>query len=78
MLCVAAMEPPYNQKYVCVTSANFRSTFTLRCRCPVPRPPVLRLFFFVAGSKRASGECAHLVLQGSDVGEKVGYLFGGG
>ena len=29
-------------------------------------------------ARRASGECAHLVLQGSDGGEKVGYLFGGG
>ena len=31
-----------------------------------------------AGARRASGECAHLVFQGSDGGEKVGYLFGGG
>ena len=31
-----------------------------------------------AGAMKASGECAHLFLQGSDGGEKVGYLFGGG
>ena len=31
-----------------------------------------------AGARRASGECAHLVLQVSDGGQKVVYLFYGG
>ena len=43
MLCVAAIEPPCDQKYVCVSSAHIRSTFTLRFNRPNPCPTVLRL-----------------------------------
>ena len=43
LLCVAAMDPPCDQKYVRVPSALIISKFTLRCDRPVLRPPVFQL-----------------------------------